>query len=262
MGAMLSKRIIPCLDVRDGKTTKGIRFKGNVDIGDPVEMARLYYEDGADEIVFYDITASSDRRDIMIDVVRRVAEEIFIPFSVGGGIRTLEDMRQVLLAGAEKVSVNSAAVENPEIISEGAKSFGSQCIVLGMDVKRVEASQKIPSGYEIVIHGGRTYMGIDALAWAKKGEALGAGEICLNSIDADGTREGYEMTLTPLISDNVNIPVIASGGAGNVDHMCDVLTQGKADAALIASIVHYGTYTIKQIKDELHERGVKVRMRW
>lgn len=259
---MLSKRIIPCLDVRGGKTTKGIKFKGNIDIGDPVEMARFYYEQGADEIVFYDITASSDRRDIMIDVVRRVAEEIFIPFSVGGGIRTLEDMRQVLLAGAEKVSVNSAAVENPEIISEGAKSFGSQCIVLGMDVKRVEASQKIPSGYEIVIHGGRTYMGIDALAWAKKGEALGAGEICLNSIDADGTREGYEMTLTPLISDNVNIPVIASGGAGNVDHMCDVLTQGKADAALIASIVHYGTYTIKQIKDELHERGVKVRMRW
>ncbi|MBW1860622.1 MAG: imidazole glycerol phosphate synthase subunit HisF, partial [Deltaproteobacteria bacterium] len=197
---MLSKRIIPCLDVRDGKTTKGIKFKGNVDIGDPVEMARLYYEDGADEIVFYDITASSDRRDIMIDVVRRVAEEIFIPFSVGGGIRTLEDMRQVLLAGAEKVSVNTAAVENPKIISEGAKAFGSQCIVLGMDVKKVEPSKKIPSGYEIVTHGGRTYVGIDALAWAKEGEALGAGEICLNSIDADGTQQGYEMTLTPLIS--------------------------------------------------------------
>jgi len=259
---MLSKRIIPCLDVRDGKTTKGIKFKGNVDIGDPVEMARLYYEDGADEIVFYDITASSDRRDIMIDVVRRVAEEIFIPFSVGGGIRTLEDMRQVLLAGAEKVSVNTAAVENPEIISEGAKSFGSQCIVLGMDVKKVETSEEIPSGYEIVIHGGRTYTGIDALGWAKEGEALGAGEICLNSIDADGTQRGYEMTLTPLISGSVGIPVIASGGAGNIDHMCDVLTQGKADAALIASIVHYGTYTIKQIKDELHDRGVKMRMRW
>ena len=259
---MLSKRIIPCLDVRDGKTTKGIRFKGNVDIGDPVEMARLYYEEGADEIVFYDITASSDRRDIMIDVVRRVAEEIFIPFSVGGGIRTLEDMREVLLAGAEKVSVNTAAVGNPKIISEGAKAFGSQCIVLGMDVKKVEASEKIPSGYEIVTHGGRTYMGMDALAWAREGEALGAGEICLNSIDADGTQQGYEMTLTPLISDNVNIPVIASGGAGNIDHMYDVLTHGKADAALIASIVHYGTYTIKQIKDELHNRGVKVRMRW
>jgi cyclase len=195
-------------------------------------------------------------------VVRRVAEEIFIPFSVGGGIRTLEDMREVLLAGAEKVSVNTAAVENPRIISEGAKAFGSQCIVLGMDVKKVEASEKIPSGYEIVTHGGRTYMGIDALAWAQQGEALGAGEICLNSIDADGTQQGYEMTLTPLISDNVTIPVIASGGAGNIDHMHDVLTRGKADAALIASIVHYGTHTIKQIKDELHDRGVKVRMRW
>jgi cyclase len=259
---MLSKRIIPCLDVRDGKTTKGIKFKENVDIGDPVEMARFYYEEGADEIVFYDITASSDRRDIMIDVVRRVAEEIFIPFSVGGGIRTIEDMRQVLLAGAEKVSVNTAAIEDPKIIAEGAKAFGSQCIVLGMDVKKVEVSEKIPSGYEIVIHGGRTYMGIDAIAWAKEAEDLGAGEICLNSIDADGTQQGYEMTLTPLISENVNIPVIASGGAGDIDHIYDVLTEGKADAALVASIVHYGTYTIKQIKDELDARGVKVRMWW
>ena len=259
---MLSKRIIPCLDVRDGKTTKGIKFKENVDIGDPVEMARFYYEQGADEIVFYDITASSDRRDIMIDVVNRVAQEIFIPFSVGGGIRTLGDMRQVLLAGAEKVSVNTAAVKNPKIIADGARAFGSQCIVLGMDVKKVEASDKIPSGYEIVIHGGRTYVGIDALEWAKEGEKLGAGEICLNSIDADGSQQGYEMTLTPLISENVNIPVIASGGAGNIDHMYDVLTKGKADAALVASIVHYGTYTIRQIKDELHQRGVKVRMRW
>ena len=259
---MLSKRIIPCLDVRDGKTTKGIKFKGNVDIGDPVEMARFYYEQGADEIVFYDITASSDDRDIMIDVVSRVAEEIFIPFSVGGGIRTIDDMRRVLLAGAEKVSVNTAAVQDPEIITEGAHAFGSQCIVLGMDVKKVEASERIPSGYEIVIHGGRTYMGMDALAWAKEGEALGAGEICLNSIDADGSQEGYEMTLTPLISENVNIPVIASGGAGKINHMYEVLTKGKADAALVASIVHYGTYTIRQIKDELDARGVKVRMRW
>ena len=259
---MLSKRIIPCLDVRDGKTTKGIEFKENIDIGDPVEMARFYYEQGADEIVFYDITASSDRRDIMIDVVHRVAEEIFIPFSVGGGIRTIEDMRGVLLAGAEKVSVNTAAVRDPKIISDGAMAFGSQCIVLGMDVKKVGASEKIPSGYEIVIHGGRTYMGIDALVWAKEAENLGAGEICLNSIDADGTQQGYEMALTPLISENVNIPVIASGGAGNIDHLCDVLTKGKADAALVASIVHYGTYTIKQIKDELDARGVKMRMRW
>jgi len=198
----------------------------------------------------------------MIDVVRRVAEEIFIPFSVGGGIRTIEDMRQVLLAGAEKVSVNTAAIEDPKIIAEGAKAFGSQCIVLGMDVKKVEVSEKIPSGYEMVIHGGRTYMGIDAIAWAKEAEDLGAGEICLNSIDADGTQQGYEMTLTPLISENVNIPVIASGGAGDIDHIYDVLTEGKADAALVASIVHYGTYTIKQIKDELDARGVKVRMWW
>jgi len=262
MVAMLSKRIIPCLDVRDGKTTKGVKFQGNIDIGDPVEMARFYYNEGADEIVFYDITASSDRRDIMIDVVRRVAEEIFIPFSVGGGIRNIEDMRNVLLAGAEKVSVNSAAVRNPEIIADGARAFGSQCIVLGMDVKKVETSRKIPSGYEIVINGGRTYTGIDALEWAKQAENMGAGEICLNSIDADGTLQGYEMALTPLISDNVNIPVIASGGAGNIDHIYDILTKGKADAALVASIVHNGTHTIKEIKEALHVQGVKVRMRW
>ena len=259
---MLSKRIIPCLDVRDGKTTKGIKFKENIDIGDPVQMARFYYEEGADEIVFYDITASSDRRDIMIDMVRRVADEIFIPFSVGGGIRTIDDMHRVLLAGAEKVCVNTAAVQNPKIIAYGARAFGSQCIVLGMDVKRVKATNKIPSGYEIVIHGGRTPTGIDALAWAKEADNLGAGEICLNSMDADGTQEGYELELTPLISENVNIPLIASGGAGNIDHIFDVLTKGKADAALIASIVHYETYSIKQIKEELRARGVKMRMTW
>ncbi len=259
---MLSKRIIPCLDVRDGKTTKGIRFKDNLDIGDPVEMARFYYEAGADEIVFYDITASAEHRDIMIDVVRRVAEEIFIPFSVGGGIRHLEDMRRTLLAGAEKVSVNTAAVRNPNIISEGAKAFGSQCIVLGMDAKRVAPSAHIPSGYEIVIHGGRTDTGLDALAWAREAESRGAGEICLNSIDADGTQDGYEMTLTAMISENVGIPVIASGGAGSIDHIYDVLTRGKADAALVASIVHYGTFTIREIKEALHRRGVKVRRTW
>ncbi len=256
---MLSKRIIPCLDVRDGKTTKGIKFKDNVDLGDPVEMARFYYEQGADEIVFYDITASSDRRPIMLDVVRRVAQTIFIPFSVGGGIRTLEDMRSVLLAGAEKVSVNSSAVQNPEIIRQGAEAFGAQCIVLGMDVKKVEVSQKIPSGYEMVINGGRTLMGIDALWWAKEAESLGAGEICLNSIDADGTKTGYELELTKLISTNVRIPVIASGGAGTPQHLLDVLNQGCADAALIASMVHYGTYTIEQIKAFLSQNGVKVR---
>ena len=259
---MLSRRIIPCLDVRDGKLTKGIKFKGNVDIGDPVEMAEFYYEEGADELVFYDITASSERRNIMIDVVRRVAEKIFIPFSVGGGIRTIEDMREVLLAGAEKVSVNSAAIRNPEIIAEGAKAFGSQCIVLGMDVKRVEPSPKIPSGYEMVIDGGRTYVGIDAIEWARRGEELGAGEICLNSIDADGTQEGYELKLTSLITSAVNIPVIASGGAGKPEHLYDVLTRGGADAALVASITHYGKYTIRELKEFLSLKGVKVRNYW
>ena len=256
---MLSKRIIPCLDVREGRTTKGIKFENNIEIGDPVEMARFYYEAGADELVFYDITASHEKRDIMIDVVKKVAQTIFIPFSVGGGIRTLEDMRAVLLAGAEKVSVNSAAVRNPDIISQGARAFGNQCVVLGMDVKHVGEKEGIASGYEIVINGGRTYMGIDALEWAKRGQALGAGEICLNSIDADGTKDGYEMALTRMISENVNIPVIASGGAGTPDHLADVLTHGRADAALIASMVHFGTYTIKDIKSFLSDKGVKVR---
>jgi len=259
---MLSKRIIPCLDVRNGKLTKGIKFKGNVDIGDPVEMAAFYYEEGADELVFYDITASSEKRQIMIETVRKVAERIFIPFSVGGGIRTVEDMRQVLLAGAEKVSINSAAIRDPGLISRGAEAFGSQAIVLGMDVKKVPPSESIPSGYEMVIDGGRTYVGLDALAWAKKGESLGAGEICLNSIDADGTKEGYELTLNRLIATNVSIPVIASGGAGKAEHLFQVLTEGMADAALIASITHYGTYTIRQLKSYLHDKGIKVRMNW
>jgi len=259
---MLSKRVIPCLDVRDGKLTKGIKFKGNVDIGDPVETARIYYEQGADEIVFYDITASHEGRGIMLKVVEKVASQIFIPFSVGGGISSVDDMRAVLLAGAEKISVNSAAVKNPEIISEGADAFGSQCIVVGMDVLRVEKSKKIPSGYEIVIHGGRKPMGIDALWWAKEVERLGAGEICINSIDADGTKDGYELNLTRMIAENVRIPVIASGGAGNPQHMVDAVTKGRASAALIASIVHYGEYTIPEIKKYMHEQGVKVRMIW
>lgn len=256
---MLSKRIIPCLDVREGKTTKGIKFKNNVDIGDPVDMARLYYEEGADEIVFYDITASYEKRDIMLDVVKHVAETIFIPFSVGGGIRTVEDMRNVLLAGAEKVSVNTAAVKNPGIIADGAKAFGNQCIVLGMDAKFVGVSGKTPSGYEIYINGGRTPMGIDALNWAIEAQQLGAGEICLNSIDADGTKMGYELNLTAMISENVDIPVIASGGAGTPAHLRDVLTIAKADAALIASMVHYGTYTISEIKSFLVANAVKIR---
>lgn len=256
---MLSKRIIICLDVRDGKTTKGIKFKGNVDIGDPVSMAKQYYEEGVDELVFYDITASCEKRDIMIDVVDRVAREIFIPFSVGGGIRTLDDMYRTLDAGAEKISVNSAAVLNPDIIARGARQFGNQCIVLGMDAREVEKSQKFPSGYEVVINGGRTPMGLDALQWAKQAQDLGAGEICLNSIDADGTNEGYELRLTSLISSNVSIPVIASGGAGKPEHLRDVFIEAGADAALIASMVHYGWYSLKDIKEYLKDEGIPVR---
>ncbi|MDY0221605.1 MAG: imidazole glycerol phosphate synthase subunit HisF [Desulfobacterium sp.] len=259
---MLSKRIIPCLDVREGKTTKGVKFQNNVEIGDPVQMARFYYEAGADELVFYDITASHEQRGIMIDVVKKVAETIFIPFTVGGGISTLEGMRTVLLAGAEKVSLNSAAVKNPDLIRQGARAFGNQCVVLGMDVKKVGEKQGIDSGYEIVINGGRTYTGMDAVSWALKAQDLGAGEICLNSIDADGTKDGYEINLTRLISDTVDIPVIASGGAGTPSHLVEVLNQGRADAALIASMVHFGTYTIRQIKEHLHDRGIKVRKTW
>lgn len=256
---MLSKRIIPCLDVRNGKLTKGVKFKGNVDIGDPVESARRYYEDGADEIVFYDITASAEGRGIFLDVVERVAASIFIPFCVGGGIASVADMRAVLNAGAEKISINSAAVKKPDLISEGAAAFGSQAVVVGMDVKQVPVRPEIPSGYEIVIHGGRTFMGLDAIAWAKRCEALGAGELCVNSIDADGTKEGYELTLTRAVSEAVRIPVIASGGAGNPEHMRDALTIGKASAALIASIVHYGEHTIGGIKEYLAAEGCKVR---
>ena len=259
---MLSKRIIPCLDVRDGKTTKGVKFQENVDIGDPVEMARFYYEQGADELVFYDITASSEGRGIFLDVVRRVAAEIFIPFSVGGGLNTLDDLRAVLLAGAEKVSVNSGAVRNPDIIRQGAKAFGRQCVVLGMDVKCVPATAAIPSGYEVVTHGGRKPSGLDALQWAKRAEEMGAGEICLNSIDADGTREGYEINLTRLISTSVGIPVIASGGAGKPEHLAEVLTTGCADAALVASMVHFGGYQVADLKNYLTSQKIKVRTTW
>lgn len=256
---MLSKRLIVCLDVRDKKVTKGVKFAGNTDIGDPVDLAAQYYADGVDELVFYDITASAENRPLDLAMVAEVARKIFIPFSVGGGIRNVEDMRNALLAGAEKVSLNSLAVRHPEIITQGAKSFGRQCIVLGMDVKKVAVSEKIKSGYEIVIHGGRTPTNLDALQWARKAEALGAGEICLNSIDADGTRAGYELTLTRLISENVNIPVIASGGGGNCDHLSDALTIGKADAVLIASMVHYGDYTCAGIKQTLREKNIKMR---
>ena len=253
---MLQKRVIICLDVREGKTTKGIKFEENVDIGDPVEMARRYYDQGVDELVFYDITASAEKRGIMIEVVRRVAEQIFIPFSVGGGIGSVEDMRAVLLAGAEKVSVNSQAVRNPSIIEEGASLFGNQCIVLGMDAARDES---MPNNYRVVIDGGRILTNLDALEWAREAERLGAGEIVLNSIDADGTKGGYELTATRLISEHVGIPVVASGGAGAPSHLADVLTEGRADAALIASMVHYGSYTVAEIKAYLEARGIPVR---
>jgi len=256
---MLRKRVIVCLDVRAGQVTKGVKFQGNVDLGDPVDYARRYYEQGVDELVFYDITASAEKRGLFVDVVRRVAEHIFIPFSVGGGIRSVEAMREVLLAGAEKVSVNSPAVRDPDLLSAGAKAFGAQCVVLGMDARRVEASAQIPSGYEVVIDGGRTPMGIDAVAWAKRAEALGAGEICLNAIDTDGVRQGYELTITRMIADAVGIPVIASGGGGEPQHLVDAVTTGGADAALVASMVHYGDYTVGQIKHAMREAGVAVR---
>lgn len=259
---MLSKRVIPCLDVRAGRLTKGIKFQGNVDIGDPVESARRYYEEGADEIVFYDITASAEERGIFLDVVERVASQIFIPFSVGGGISSVADMRAVLNAGAEKVSINSAAVRDPDLVADGAAAFGSQAIVVGMDVLRVPVSESIPSGYEIVIQGGRRCMGIDAIEWARQCQELGAGELCVNSIDADGTRDGYELTLTRAIVDAVSIPVIASGGAGAPEHMYDAVSKGGASAALIASIVHYGQYTIRQCKEVMAGKGAKVRLTW
>ena len=256
---MLTKRIIPCLDVRAGKVTKGIKFRRNVDVGDPVAMARKYYEDGADELVFYDITASNERRDIMIEVVRAVAREIFIPFSVGGGLRTLDDMRRVLMAGAEKVSIDSGAVRDPQLIAKGAQAFGSQCIVLSMQVQKVEPSDAIPSGYEIVIDGGRTFTGIDSFQWARRGEELGAGELCVNSIDRDGTTAGFEIELTRGIAELVGVPVIASGGAGSPADLAEVFTDGKADAAIVASITHYGDYTIGHIKADLAARGVNMR---
>ena len=256
---MLSKRIIPCLDVRDGRVTKGITFLNNVDVGDPVAMARHYYEQGADELVFYDITASNERRGIMIGVVRAVAREIFIPFSVGGGLRNLDDMRAVLLAGAEKVSIDSGAVRDPSIISAGAKAFGSQCIVLSMQVKRTGARPLLPSGFEVVIDGGRLFTGKDAIEWAREGERRGAGELCVNSIDRDGTNLGYDVELTREVSRAVSIPVIASGGAGEPEHLREAFVIAEADAAIVASIVHYGKYPIPAIKRYLAERGVEMR---
>ncbi|WP_418791705.1 imidazole glycerol phosphate synthase subunit HisF [Phosphitispora sp. TUW77] len=252
---MLAKRIIPCLDVTGGRVVKGTNFVDLRDAGDPVELAAFYDREGADELVFLDITASSDGRETMLDVVRRTAEEVFIPFTVGGGIRKVEDMRVMLVAGADKVSVNTSAVQNPSLISEGANKFGSQCIVLAVDAKRTN----VPGKWEVYIHGGRTPTGIDVMEWIKKAEELGAGEILLTSMDGDGTKDGYDIELTRAVAELVNIPVIASGGVGNLEHIREGLVEGKADAALAASIFHFGEYSISETKQYLREKGVVVR---
>jgi len=258
---MLTKRIIPCLDIRNRRVTKGVKFQGNVDVGDPISMASAYSEGGCDELVFYDITASAERRPIDIEMVREIARAIHIPFAVGGGISSLHDMERVLLAGAEKISVNSLAVKNPEIIRAGSKAFGAQCIVLGMDPVRVEKG-KCKSGYEITIRGFRERTGMDAMEWAKRAVDLGAGEIVVNSVDADGTQNGYEIELTRLISTSVQVPTVASGGAGCPEHLVKVFTEGSADAAIIAGIIHSGKYTIGEIKDVLAKANIPVRKRW
>lgn len=250
---MYTKRIIPCLDVNNGRVVKGVNFVNLKDAGDPVEIAKAYDKAGADELVFLDITASSDRRNTVVDMVRAVAETVFIPFTVGGGIRTVDDFRAILREGADKISVNSAAIDNPYLISEAADKFGSQCVVLAIDAKRTE------NGFHIFKHGGRIDTGIDAIEWAIKGCELGAGEILLTSMDCDGTKAGYDLELTRAISENVNIPVIASGGAGSKKDFYDALTEGKADAALAASLFHYKELEIMEVKDYLNEMGVSVR---
>tara|TARA_Y100001954_G_scaffold228815_1_gene273807 strand:+ start:1127 stop:1900 length:774 start_codon:yes stop_codon:yes gene_type:complete len=256
---MLSKRVIACLDVRDGHLAKSVKFVDTKNIGDPVEKAKEYYLGGLDELVFYDITASSEKRGIMLEVVEAVADQVFIPLSVGGGIRSVADATDLRLAGAEKINVNSAAIRRPDLIDECAMSIGNQNVVLSMDVLKSLPSSSIPSGYEIVIDGGRTRTGKDALAWAREGEKRGAGELVVNSIDADGTKNGYEIFLTSMISNNVRIPVIASGGAGTPEHLSEVFSKGKADAALVASMLHYGEYTISEIKSHLRADGHQVR---
>jgi len=252
---MLTKRIIPCLDVTDGRVVKGTNFVNLRDAGDPVDCAVEYNRQGADELVFLDITASSDERKTMVDVVRKTAERCFMPVTVGGGIRKVEDMREMLMAGADKVGVNTAAVANPGLISAGSKAFGAQCIVGAIDAKK----KKDGSGWEVYTHGGRTPTGRDAVEWAKEVYARGAGEILLTSMDADGTRAGYDIGLTAAISQAVPIPVIASGGAGNLDHLVEVLDHGKADAVLAASIFHFGDYTVGDVKEYLGKRGIPVR---
>ena len=252
---MLAKRIIPCLDVTGGRVVKGVNFVDLVDAGDPVEIARKYDAQGADELVFLDITASSDARETMVDVVRRTAEQVFIPLTVGGGIRTAEDIRRMLLAGADKTSVNTAAIQRPDLIREGAERFGSQCVVLAIDARRVPGENR----WEVFTHGGRRNTGIDAVEWAVRGVELGAGEILLTSMDTDGTCAGYDCELTRAVSTAVNVPVIASGGAGTLEHLAEVLDRGKADAVLAASIFHFGTYTVPQAKEFLHSKNIPVR---
>jgi cyclase len=252
---MLTKRIIPCLDVTAGRVVKGTQFLNLRDAGDPVELAAFYNREGADELVFLDITASSDHRETMVDVVARTADQVFIPLTVGGGIRSAEDVRRMLQAGADKVSVNTAALARPELISEGAERFGSQCIVVAIDARRIA-----PGRWEVYSHGGRRPTGRDAAEWAQQACSLGAGEILLTSMDADGTKDGYDLPLTAAVSTAVTVPVIASGGAGALDHLYDALTTGRADAVLVASIFHYGEHTVREAKEHLATRGIPIRL--
>lgn len=255
---MLAKRIIPCLDVDNGRVVKGIRFVSLVDAGDPVEQGKRYDAEGADELTFLDITASSDKRDIVAELVRRVADEVFIPFTVGGGLRTVEDIRAILRAGADKITLNTAALEQPELITECAETFGSQCVVVAIDARR-RAADDPDRGWEVYTHGGRRNVGIDALEWAMRAQRLGAGEILLTSMDRDGTRSGYDIELTRAVSSAVRIPVIASGGAGTMEHFHEALTDGGASAVLAASLFHFGELSIADVKDYLRSRGVVVR---
>lgn len=257
---MLVKRIIPCLDVKDGRVVKGVNFVNLRDAGDPVELGALYDAQGADELVFLDITASHEQRDIVAEMAARVAEQVFIPFTVGGGIRTVEDFRRILKAGADKISINTAAVQNPDLIREASERFGSQCVVVAIDPRRVGTKPDGTPYWEVYTHGGRKPTGLDAIAWAQRVEELGAGEILLTSMDRDGTQIGYDIELTRAVAQSVSIPVIASGGAGKPEHLYDALTEGLADAALVASIVHDGHYTIAELKRYLHERDVPVRL--
>lgn len=254
---MLARRIIPCLDVNAGRVVKGVNFVNLRDAGDPVELAALYNAEGADELVFLDITASFEQRKTMLDVVRRTAEQVFIPVTVGGGIRTIEDIRTTLNAGADKTSLNTAAVQNPDVLRAGAEQFGAQCIVLAIDAR---SNADMPSGYEVFLHGGRTPTGMDVVEWARRGTALGAGEILLTSMDRDGTQRGYDLVLTSAVSQAVSVPVIASGGVGSLEHFYEGLTIGEADAALAASIFHFGQFRIEEVKQYLRDRNVPVRM--